>query len=76
MSVILMTTQFYKALILQGEILCWSLFGLGFWKCYGDSFPDLKILISFLFQEALIEFWGLNYDCDLTFEWCHAFDEV
>ena len=28
MSVILMTTLFYKALILQGEIWCWSLLGL------------------------------------------------
>ena len=27
MSVILMTTLFYKALILQGEIWCWSLLG-------------------------------------------------
>ena len=28
MSVILMTTLLYKALILQGEIWCWSLLGL------------------------------------------------
>ena len=28
MSVILMTTLFDKALILQGEIWCWSLLGL------------------------------------------------
>ena len=28
MSMILMTTLFYKALILQGEIWCWSLLGL------------------------------------------------
>ena len=28
MSVILMTTLFYKALLLQGEIWCWSLLGL------------------------------------------------
>ena len=28
MFVILMTTLFYKALILQGEIWCWSLLGL------------------------------------------------
>ena len=27
-SVILITTLFYKALILQGEIWCWSLLGL------------------------------------------------
>ena len=30
MSVILMTTVFYKALILQGEIWCWSLYGAGY----------------------------------------------
>ena len=28
MSLILVTTLFYKALILQGEIWCWSLLGL------------------------------------------------
>ena len=28
MAIILMTTVFYKALILQGEIWCWSLLGL------------------------------------------------
>ena len=28
MSIILMTTMFYKALILQAEIWCWSLLGL------------------------------------------------
>ena len=28
MSVILMTSLFYKALILQAEIFCWSLLGL------------------------------------------------
>ena len=28
MSIILMTTLFYKALILQGEIWCWSILGL------------------------------------------------
>ena len=28
MFVILMTTLFYKALILKGEIRCWSLLGL------------------------------------------------
>ena len=28
MSVILVSTVFYKALILQGEIWCWSLLGL------------------------------------------------
>ena len=33
MSVILMTTLFYKALILQGEIWCWSLWGLKGLNC-------------------------------------------
>ena len=28
MSVILMTTLFYKTLILQGEIWCWSVLGI------------------------------------------------
>ena len=39
MSVILTTTLFYEALILQGEMWCWSLLGLkglrekaAFWK--------------------------------------------
>ena len=36
MPVILMTTLFYKALILQGEIWCWSLFGL---KGLSKRFP-------------------------------------
>ena len=35
MSVILMTTLFYKALILQGEIWCWSLLGLKGLKALG-----------------------------------------
>ena len=33
MSVILMATLFYKALILQGEIWCWSLWGLKGLNC-------------------------------------------
>ena len=33
MSVILMTTLFYKASILQGEICCWSLLALKGWVC-------------------------------------------
>ena len=36
MSLILMTTPFYKALILQGEILCWSLLGLKGFKQIDD----------------------------------------
>ena len=53
MSVILMTTLFYKALILQEEIWCWSLLGLKglmetfsfLWKtCFGykiNAFNDV-----------------------------------
>ena len=34
MSLILMTTLFHKALLLQGEIWCWSLLGFkGLRKC-------------------------------------------
>ena len=35
MSVILMTTLFYKALIVRGEIWCWSLLGLKGLKALG-----------------------------------------
>ena len=42
MSVILMTTPFYKALISQGEISCWSLLGLK-----GLNIPG-SLMISFL----------------------------
>ena len=37
MSVILMTTLFYKALILQGEIWCWPLLGLKGLKMAGNK---------------------------------------
>ena len=40
MSIILMATLFYKALILQGEIWCWSLLGL---KGY-NSFERSKLI--------------------------------
>ena len=61
MSVILMTTLFYKALILQGEIWCWSLLGLK-----GLSFNDLQggkekwgknIWKYFIFQRTLNGKW-------------------
>ena len=42
MSVILMTTLFYKALILQGEIWCWTLLGLK-----GLINPNIKFEFSF-----------------------------
>ena len=41
MSLTRMTTLFYKALILQGEILYWSLLGLSdYYHCY---IQDLKL---------------------------------
>ena len=40
MSLILMTTLFYKALILQGEIWCWSLLGLKGLIMTGDNDGD------------------------------------
>ena len=39
MSLILMTTLFYKAVILQGEIWCWSLLGL-------KGLSNLKFMIA------------------------------
>ena len=49
MSIILMTTMFYKALILQGEIWCWSLLGLkGLIK-----FIDLQVDIEFDLPEVI-----------------------
>ena len=54
MSVILMTTLFYKALILQGEIWCWSLLGLKGLKnqyievqMYTESGPAHEIIIYY-----------------------------
>ena len=45
MSIILMTTLFYKALILQGENWCWSLLGLkGFnWGGGGGGVDGLVV---------------------------------
>ena len=51
MSLILMTTLFYKALMLQGEIWCWSLLGL----------PGLRASWLYrLFFYLLTETLGLN----------------
>ena len=51
MSVILMTTLFYKELILQGEIWCWSLLGLkGLIKRATFSTEDNVIVILSLIQ--------------------------
>ena len=59
MFVILMTTMFYKALILQGEIWCWSLLGVKGLKglhhaiCY--IFSKLRrVFASFEFQKGTI----------------------
>ena len=52
MSIILMTTLFYKALILQGEIWCWSLLGLK-----GLTVPvklALPQLLLYNFSESLL----------------------
>ena len=40
MSVIVITTPFYKALMLQGEIWCWSLLGRK-----GLTWPILMLLV-------------------------------
>ena len=55
MSVILMTTLFYKALILQGEIWCWSLLGLkGLRAGMNERFPlhNKGIIYGFLWLEV------------------------
>ena len=45
MSVILMTTKFYKALILQGEIWCWSLLGFkGLMILLADDLSGLALI--------------------------------
>ena len=48
MSVILMTNLFYKALILQGEIWCWSLLGIKRFKIAlrGSSAPDTQACLQ------------------------------
>ena len=53
LSVILMSTMFYKALILQGEIWCWSLLGFNGWvhifhsRTYNDVIHFKGLLIRF-----------------------------
>ena len=45
MSVILMTTKFYKALILQGEIWYWSLLGFkGLMILLADDLSGLALI--------------------------------
>ena len=48
MSVILMTTLFYKALILQGEIWCWSLSGFKGLKALGPHGTALMFDLELL----------------------------
>ena len=43
MSVILMTTLFYKTVILQGEISCWLLLGL---KADVQYYPFVKLALG------------------------------
>ena len=54
MSVILMTTMFNKALILQGEIWCWSLLGLkGLKNHYNKTSSNKKLTASSLIRIAI-----------------------
>ena len=56
MSIILMTTLFYKALILQGEIWCWSLLGL----------KELSVILT-LFQLFELHMLQVKFDFRLEF---------
>ena len=53
MSVILMTTLFYKALILQGEIWCWSLLGLKGLK-WSDKIASPAIACTYKFNNVVM----------------------
>ena len=60
MSFILMTTLFYKALLLQGEIWCWSLLGLkqGSYPFLNKNFKDFSRMFKdthFLFFKDSIQ---------------------
>ena len=68
MSVILMTTLFYKALILQEEIRCWSLWGLkglmANWFApaqLGYSVPVVFISISLYLFSSIFVGYNINY---------------
>ena len=68
MSVILMTILFYKALILQGEIWCWSLLGLKGLTC-----PNASKIVSanclYSYVDELPENWGKT----TALEWKKSF---
>ena len=53
MSVILMTTLLYKALILQGEIWCWSLLGLKWKDITASCFVPKSLYISTIFSSII-----------------------
>ena len=74
MSLILMTTLFYKALILQGEIWCWSLLRLNFcswekkaWEKFSRlSFRNCK---SYFYNwDDLLSNWGINFVCAYSYD--------
>ena len=67
MSVILMTTLFYKALLLQGEIWCWSLLGIKGLKIWPESKGmtlNLPVMLSVIAR---------RFRHSLTWQLCHAF---
>ena len=71
MSVILMTTLFYKALILQGEIWRWSLLGLkGLRKLVGKHFYHLVRILSKLHAFPTGGYWKNIYNRNLPFLDC------
>ena len=60
MSIILMTTLFYKALILQGEIWCWSLLGLKELKvtCFEKRSLNNPTIITWMGGRSHYKFYG------------------
>ena len=80
MSVILMTTLFYKALILQGEIWYWSLSGL---KCLSGGCISLQLVHPNVLQQILQYLVSLKVDIYIfkhimqqtRIQWCFFFSE-
>ena len=71
MSAILMTILFYKALILQGEIWCWSLLGLKGLTCPNASkIVSAKCVYSYLDElpENLGKTTALEWKSPLPFD--------
>ena len=66
MSLILMTTLSYKALLLQGEIWCWSLLGLK-----GLTLESIHVLVH---KVKIPTLKGINKDeeCDRTTYVCNV----